>query len=195
MAGLNQPTLELAERIAAVARELGIETALIGAAALAVHHYLRASEDVDLASYVELADLHALQQRLEAMQLHTELRTPDEDDPLGGVLEIWEDADEDGDPIDAIEIVNFANPYRPGSSSAAVDAIRNAQPIDAASPLRCVQLPDLIALKLYSDSLRDKADVVELLKHNPNADLEVIRVVCKRFGFEGTLEQLIAASR
>ena len=42
------PGLDLAERVAEAARELGIETALIGAMAMAVHKYLRGTADVDL---------------------------------------------------------------------------------------------------------------------------------------------------
>ena len=89
------------------------------------------------------------------------------------MLEIWQRADPSGDPIDPIELVNFANPWRPGLNTPARDAVANARPIDPGSPLRCVQLPDL----------------------NPDADLEAIRAVCKRYGFEQTLEQLITSSR
>jgi hypothetical protein len=195
MASLADKGLQLTEQIAGIARELGIDTALIGAAALAMHHYVRASEDIDLAAYTDLSKLRELQQRLEAMQLHTELRTPDEQDDLGGVLEVWQDTDEDGDPIDSIEIVNFANPWRPGRRTPARDAVANAQPIDASSPLRCVQLADLIALKLDAGGPRDKADVIDVLARNPDADLDAIRAVCARYGFEQTLEELIVASR
>jgi hypothetical protein len=44
------PALSLAERIATLASELGIQTALIGASALAAHNYIRATIDVDLAN-------------------------------------------------------------------------------------------------------------------------------------------------
>jgi hypothetical protein len=189
------PRLKLAERVAELARELGIETALIGAAALAVHKYVRATGDLDLATHVDPGHLRRLQDRLEATRLQCGLRMPDEEDPLGGVLEVWEHTNEDGDPIDSIEIVNFVNPYRPGRVTPAADAIRDAQPVDAASALRCVQLPDLIALKLYAGGLRDRADVAELLARNPDADLEAIRATCRRHALDATLEQLIAEAR
>jgi hypothetical protein len=194
MTGAHPRSLELAERVARVAAELGIETALIGAAAMAVHKYVRATRDIDFGTNVALAELRKLQQRLDDMGLHTELRMPDSEDVLGGVVAAWEQSDEAGDPIDAIEIVNFANPHRPGVVTPAREAIQNAAAIAPGSPLRCVRLAELIALKLYGGSLRDKADVVDLLKHNPDADLEAIRTVCKRFGFDATLEELIAAA-
>ena len=49
----NPTPLELAERVAEIARGLGIETALIGATALAVHGYVRGTLDIDLASIVD----------------------------------------------------------------------------------------------------------------------------------------------
>jgi hypothetical protein len=195
MAEPIEPAIALAERVVQVAHELGIATALIGAAALAVHNYVRATEDIDLAANVDPSQLRTLQQRLDAQQMYTELRLPDAEDDLGGVLEIWQHADEDGDPIDSIEIVNFANPFRPGRDTPAADAVRNARELGGASKMRCVQLPDLIALKLYARSRRDEADVIELLRRNPDADIDAVRAVCKRFGFEDTLEELIAESR
>jgi hypothetical protein len=194
MAEASARSLELAERVAVLANGIGIATALIGAAAMAVHKYVRATRDLDLASNVDPTELRRLQERLELSGLHTELRLPDEEDVLGGVLVVWERTDEEGDPLGAIEIVNFANPHRAGHVTPAADAVRNATPIDASSPLRCVQLGDLIALKLYAGSFRDKADVIDLLKHNPDADLDAVRAVCSRFGFADTLDELIAAS-
>lgn len=52
--GASAATLEAAERVAKTLERLGIETALIGAVALAVHGYVRATQDVDLATSVDL---------------------------------------------------------------------------------------------------------------------------------------------
>lgn len=184
------PGLELAELVASAARELGIETALIGAMAMAIHKYMRGTADVDLATSVtSTSDLRRLQEKLEALGYKTELRTPDEDDPLGGVLEIWKVEDDDADPIEPVEVVNFFNPHRPRSNPGA-GAVRNAMAIDESSPLRYVQLADLIALKLYTHAQRDRADVVELLARNPDADRDGIRATCAPFGFSAILEQL-----
>ncbi len=45
--------LALAERVAGVARDLGIETALSGASALAAHNYVRGTIDLDFATSVD----------------------------------------------------------------------------------------------------------------------------------------------
>jgi hypothetical protein len=181
----------LANRVAGEARGLGIQTALIGASALAANNYLRGTVDMDLASRVDLPKLRELESHLQKVGLRTRLSMPDEDDNLGGVLRVWEREDDEGDPIDVVEVVNFLNPFRPRPNPAA-DAIRNALPLDHASELRYAQLADLVALKLYAGALRDLADVVELLVHNPAADLDEIRTTCKRYGFDAVLEDLIS---
>lgn len=190
MVASDQPTLALAERVASAARELGIETAVIGAIALAAHNYIRGTLDVDLATRVEhIEDLRRLQQKLVALGLETELRTPDDEDPLGGVLEVWEREGDEDTPINPVEVVNFFNPYRPEHNPGTA-AVRNATPIEGSS-LRYVQLADLIALKLYTGALRDRADVVELLTRNPDADRDAIRAACAPFGLGESLEQLL----
>lgn len=50
---MDGPPIELAERVAGIARELGISTAVIGAVALAAHKYVRGTHDVDLATHVD----------------------------------------------------------------------------------------------------------------------------------------------
>ncbi len=61
----------------------------------------------------------------------------------------------------------------------------------AGSPLRLVPIPQLIALKLYAGGYKSKADIVELLAHNPQLDLAEVRAVCKRYHLAG-LDELIA---
>lgn len=184
--------IRLAERIATTARELGIETAVIGAMALAAHKYLRATKDVDLATAVDIyPDLRDLRDRLGEMGLSTRLTTPDDQDDLGGVLRVWEREDEEGDPIEPVEIVNFRNPYRPRRSPGP-NAIKNAIPAGGDSTLRYVRLPDLIALKLDANSQKDFGDIVEVLKCNPGADLDEIRAVAGPFDRRGKLEELLA---
>lgn len=182
--------LARAERIAVIARDLGIPTALIGAAALAVYSFVRATADVGFATAVDpYKELPRFQEALEKHGFHTRLNYPDDQDDLGGVLRIWVDEDEDGDPVDPIDIVNFVNPHRPRKSPA-IDAIRTAIELER-KPLRCVRLPDLVALKLDAGGRRDLADVVDVLKLNPDADREEIRATCKRYGFD-VIDELIA---
>lgn len=175
--------VDLADLVARKARDLGIETTLIGAYALAAYEYVRGTADIDLGASVTLQQLRELASELAGLGLHAHLELPEDSDVLGGVLRVWEYADDDGAPIDPVEIVNFLNPYRPRLNPAA-EAIRHAQAVDGKPALRFPKLEHLIALKLYADSLKDDADIVEVLVRNPGADLEAIRATAKRFGFE-----------
>ncbi len=194
MVTLPQPSLELAEQVARTAGGLGIDTAVIGAVAMAGHNYVRGTDDVDLGSAVDpTRDLVRLARELEAQGLHTELRQPDSEDPLGGLLRVWAYIDDEGEPVQPVEVVNYTNPHAPRRTPG-LGAIQNAIEIEGSS-LRYVRLEWLIALKLYAGSRSDERDVVELLARNPNADLDEIRAVAKRFGYEGILEELIVEAR
>lgn len=184
----------LAERVATAASELGIATALIGASALAAHNFVRGTKDVDMASAVDpYSALRKLQSSLEHLGLKTKLNLPDGDDDLGGLLQIWEPdyEDEDGDPTRWVEIVNFANPHRPGLRTPAAAAIKNAVRLDEQTALRYVQLPDLVALKTYAGALKDFADIDQLLEVNPSADLDEVLAIAKPYDRCGQLQQLI----
>lgn len=188
-------TLALAEQISKTAEGLGIQTALIGAAALAVNGYARGTEDIDLAVAVPLDELRQLLTVSQAAGLRAELRLPDEEDALGGVLVVWASEDEEGNPTDVVEVVNFLNLLRPRTNPAA-EAIARAVSLEGLH-LRCVTTADLVALKLYAGSRRDLADIVELLAHNPDTDLAVLRSIAGRFDHENRLEELVteAATR
>jgi hypothetical protein len=191
---MAEAALDLARRVAELASGLGIETALIGAVALAAHNFVLGSQDVDLASHVDpRVALRELARVIEAQGLRTQLNSPDHEDVLGGVLRIWKEADAEGEPIEPVDVVNFYNPLAPRPNPAA-DAVRSATSLDGTA-LRYVRLSDLVALKLYAGSRRDEADVVELLARNPEADLAEVRAVCNRYGFADLLDELVAESR
>jgi hypothetical protein len=182
----HDPLIQLAERVASIAAELGIATALIGATALAAHNYVRGTADIDLATAVDpFRDLGGLRQRLEGEGFLVELNLPDAEDSLGGVLSVRARSNQD----DPVEIVNFLNPLNP-SHNPGREAVETAEPIGSSS-LRCATLAHLIALKLYAGSRRDQADVVELLLRNPTADRATIRAVCARYGSASDLDELI----
>lgn len=187
-------TLALAESVAEAAERLGIRTALIGATALGVHGYTRGTEDVDLATAVPPdTGLRALAEELTRMGLKAELRLPDDEDPLGGVLVVWVAEDAKGAATDVVEVVNFLNPARPVPNPGPL-AIARAFPLEDVR-LRCVALADLVALKLYAGSRSDLADIVQLLARNPDADLHALRRVAQPFDRSGCLEDLIAEAR
>lgn len=185
--------ISLAKQVVGIARDLGIETALIGAVALAARNYERATRDIDLATSIVDPDakLAELERALRAIGLFTALRLPDGDDDLGGVLDVGESTDEDGDLVKELQIVNFYNPHRPRINPG-TKAVARAEVIDASSGLRCARLDDLVALKLDAGSRKDLADIVEVLARNPDADFELIRATCKQFDKDGVLETLIA---
>ena len=183
---LRDPLIDLAERVAGMAADLDIQTALIGGMALAVHNYVRGTDHVDLAAAVDpFKALRMLRQQLDAEGLRTELDLPDANDPLGGVLRVRAHANDD--PVD---IVNFLNPLRP-LPNPGQEAIQTAPLIGGSKSLRCATLPHIIALKLYAGGRRDHADVVELLRRNPAADRGLIRGVCINYGSVQVLEELI----
>lgn len=178
-------TLALAEQVSQAAESLGIQTALIGATALAVHGFTRGTDDVDLASVVPPDTLRQLLTVSKAAGLKAKLRLPDDDLP-GGVLVVWASEDQNGDPIDVGEVVNFYNPLRPVANPAA-KAIARAFPLDVLR-LRCVALPDLVALKLYAGSGGDLNDIVQLLANNPDTDLDAVRSIAQPFDKANSLD-------
>jgi hypothetical protein len=186
----KDPLIQLAERVATIATELGIPTALVGGMALAVHNHVRGAADVVLATAVDpFRELSRLRDRLEVEGFETELRLPDANSTLGGGLRVR--ASQGDRPI---EIVNFENPLRP-SSNPGLQAVQTAEPIAESSPLRCATLAHLIALALFAGSRRDQADVVELLRRNTEADHAEIRGVCARYGSAIRFDELTGEAR
>lgn len=182
-------SLELAEQVARAAENLGIKTALIGASALAVHGYTRGTEVIDFAAAVPPDRLQQLLSAMRAAGLRADLRLPDDEDPLGGVLVVWASVDENGDPTDVVEVVNFYNPLHPVANPGS-QAIARAVDLEALH-LRCVALADLVALKLYAGGGGDLNDVVQLLAHNPDTDLDKLRSIAQPFDKANALDALM----
>jgi hypothetical protein len=63
------------------------------------------------------------------------------------------------------------------------------------SPLRVAPLPHLVALKLYAGGFKSKADVVELLRRNADADLNVVSRLCEKYRLRGLSELLEEARK
>jgi hypothetical protein len=185
----EQASLDLAERVAAIARSLHIETTLIGAYALAAYSYVRGTEDIDLATTIELPELQDLKWALDEQGLRTELRWPDAEDSLGGRVVVWDRTDEDGVPVEPVDVVNFLDSHRVRTTPAR-EAIQSSIELEGKPTLRYPQLKYLVALKLYAGGRGDLADVVAVLVKNPEADVEEIRSTCKRFGLDA-IDELI----
>ena len=183
---MNQPDALLiaAEEVVSILRGHGIDAVVIGAVALAAHHYVRQTEDLDLAVDAGPATMLAVVRSLEQVGYTAQFRAPDAEDPLGGVTDVT-------GPFGLIQIISFAERF----PAVVEDAVRESSlVVRAGSALRIAPLPHLVALKLYAGGFKSKADIVELLTRNPDADLPLIRRVCDRYRLGG-LDELIEEAR
>ncbi len=172
--------LAAAEEVVDILRRHHIEAVVIGAVALAAYHYVRQTDDLDLAVNVPPTQMIEVVRSLERAGYAAEFHPPDADDPLGGVTDVT-------GPFGQIQIISFAERF----PAVVEDAIRESTLlVRADSALRLVPLPHLVALKLYAGGIKSKADIVELLARNPEADLSAIRSVCQRYRLGG-LDEIV----
>ena len=173
--------LRAAETVTGILKRHRIAAVVIGAVALAAYHYVRQTNDIDLGVNADLPTLRTLVEALRQAGFTAELRDPDGDDPLGGVIDVT-------GPFGLLQIISYGDRF----PAVIDDALRTANlVVRAGSPLRLVPIPQLIALKLYAGGYKSKADIVELLARNPDLDLSEVRAVCERYHLSG-LEELIA---
>ena len=178
-------TLATAERVVAALRAHDADAVVIGAMALAVHGYPRDTVDLDLAVAVELKALHEVAEALARKGLRTEVRDPDADDPLGGVLDVEA-------PRGAlVQVVNFSNPPAGGFPRLVQSALASALPLVAGRPLRVVDVYHLVAFKLYAGGAKSALDIRELLDRNPGLDRRRLRGVCRRLGLAKELTRAL----
>ena len=173
--------LRAAETVVGILKRHRIDAVVIGAVALAAYHYVRQTNEIDLGVNADLPTLRAVVESLGQAGFTAELREPDGADPLGGVIDVT-------GPFGLLQIISYEGRF----PAVIDDALRTANlVVRAGSPLRLVPIPQLIALKLYAGGYKSKADIVELLAHNPDLDLSEVRAVCERYRLSG-LEELIA---
>ena len=178
-------TLEVAAEIAGLIGEEGARCAIIGAVALAIHGYARATQDLDLATELDPStQLRQLGRELEGRGYLTELTMPDAEDPLGGVLTV------SGDAFDDVQVVNFHNPSA-ARRTPATRALDDAVALEGVE-LRVVTIADLVLLKLYAGGIKNVADIVGLMQANPEVDLGSLRPRCSDLGLEAELSRVIA---
>jgi hypothetical protein len=183
---MNPPEtlLDAAECVLAVLKEFQTEAVVIGAVALAAHQYVRFTEDLDLALNADPRTFRDIAAALRQKGFQVELREPAPDDPLSGVIDAACDSG-------LIQIINYGQTFPAVIHDAITEATLTVSPTSA---LRVVPLPHLVALKLYAGGLKSKADVVELLKRNPGADLNEIRTLCDKFRLPG-LQEIVKDAR
>jgi hypothetical protein len=173
--------IQTAEQVAGILESRGVDAVVIGAVALAAHGYVRFTEDLDLGVSTDLGTLRQIAESLRTAGFEVELREPDGEDPLGGVVDVR-------GQFGVVQIVNYGGrfPAAIDGGLAAADTV-----IRPGSRLRIVPLPHLVALKLYAGGMKSHADIVELLSRNPDADMDAIRSLCRNWRLSG-LEPLIA---
>lgn len=181
----RDPTLAAAERVLTVLASNGIDAVVIGAMALAFHHYARATEDLDLAVATEPRALSRVADELRALGWEAEFRTPDSEDPLGGVL----DARAPG--AELVQVVNFSNPPAGGFPRIVEEALSRALSLGGGTSLKVVDLPTLVLFKLYAGGPKSKLDILELLERNPAVDLTRLREKAEAFGLLRELEAVL----
>jgi nucleotidyltransferase AbiEii toxin of type IV toxin-antitoxin system len=141
----------LLARVAAELERAGIATAVCGAGALAVHGIARSTYDIDLLTTDPSTLRDATWRTLAGTQVHVEIRRGDDDDPLLGVVRVKQDKER---PVDVIV-------GRHAWQTAVVDAASPSRVLGA--PVRVVDVPSLILLKLYAGGPQDLWDIEQLL--------------------------------
>ncbi|MCB1229840.1 MAG: nucleotidyl transferase AbiEii/AbiGii toxin family protein [Verrucomicrobiae bacterium] len=170
-----ESNLQAAERVVALLAENGVSAVVIGAVAMAAYRYVRHTEDIDLGVNADLSKMRFLANALKNEGFDVEFREPDGEDPLGGVIDISSD-------FGLVQVVNFADRFPAAIDDSLAGESLTVRP---GSELRLAPLAQLIALKLYAGGLRSKADILELLRRNPDADIAAIRSTCQRYRLRG----------
>lgn len=167
--------LRAAEQVAALLAAKGTPSLVIGAIALASHRYIRFTQDIDLAVDADLRLMRECTAALCKAGFVAVLHEPDADDPLGGVIDI-------SGSFGLVQVVSFAGRF----PAAIHDSFASDQlSLYPGSLLRVIPIPQLVALKLYAGGFKSKADIIELMRRNPEYDREEITRTIKRYRLRG----------
>jgi hypothetical protein len=149
--------MTLLEQVVGTLQREGIPHALIGAGALAVHGVSRSTLDHDLLAM----DTRALDRAMwgEWPGVDIDIRRPDADDPLAGVIRFRAAGERDVDLVVGRgawqrDIISRAGPLRIGDTDVQV-----------------VTAADLVLLKLYAGGTQDRWDIEQLLAAEPSDKL------------------------
>jgi hypothetical protein len=175
-----EKNLEVAERIGRMLDERKLPFVVIGAVALAAHRYIRFTEDIDLGVNADLRQMKGFVETLRSEGYDAVLHEPDAQDPLGGVIDV-------SGPFGLVQIISFEDRF----PAVIRDALKGYDlRIFPGSMLRVVPIPQLVALKLYAGGRKSQADIIELLRRNPEVDRESLRQTCRKYRLRG-LDELL----
>jgi hypothetical protein len=184
-----QRTLEVASEVLTALRAQGLDAVVIGAMALAVHGYPRDTEDFDLAIATAPRNLHTLAETLRRRGFDAEVREPDAEDPLGGVVDVRAAG------ADLVQVINFDNPPASGFPRLVRGALQHAVELLPGSDLRVVDPYHLVAFKLYAGGPKSKLDILELLERNPDLDRARLEALCAGYGLSRQLGRVLELER
>lgn len=170
-----ESNLLAAERVVQLLSDHGVSAVVIGAVALAAHHYVRHTEDIDLGVEADLPKMRDLAEALRQDGFDVELHEPGGDDPLGGVIDVSGD-------FGLVQVVSFADRFPAVIRDALAGEV---VPIRAGSGLLLAPIPQLVAMKLYAGGIRSKADILELLRRNPGVNRADLQALCRRYRLRG----------
>jgi hypothetical protein len=71
------------------------------------------------------------------------------------------------------------------------DALATASPLVPNSTLRVVDLPHLIAFKLYAGGPKSRLDILELLSRNPSLDRNALHTLCEDYRLSAELREVL----
>ncbi len=166
-------SLHLLHQVGLVLEAESIRWGAIGAVALAYHGVIRASLDADAIITLKNSqtDLDSLAEKFRVAGLSVDLRMGEEGDPIGFVLRVTDNLN---NQVDLIGGLRRSDP----------ELFDRLLSIDFDGlPLFMASAEDLLALKLFAGGPQDLADARSLIEIlGEQTDLALLRRVCERFG-------------
>lgn len=156
---------------------------VIGAFALTVLGVIRATTDVDALLFTKPGRLAKLEKPFKRAGFNTELRTPEADDPVWGMLILSDDLG------NHVELLGGLRNMDPDLFARALEVKFRDE------TLRIVGREDFIAMKCFAGSPQDLLDARSAYQAAPGPiDVDLLRTVTRRFGREAAdrLEEILA---
>jgi len=170
--GAGQSTQLLAD-VVSVLNAHGIDYAVIGALAVAVHGVVRASVDADAVVAAAVPQLRELRNKLMAGHLSVELRTGGVDDPVGAMMIV---TDRHANRVDLLAGIQ-------GLDGGVYDRSISLRPSGMPTALKIVGREDLIAMKIAAGSPKDLMDAESCIAvAGDSIDAELVRKLARHFG-------------
>jgi hypothetical protein len=168
----DDPKRRLADELARISGELGVEPVVIGGLAVNHHGYMRLTADLDV--LLARSDATALVRRLKSERGWKRYA----EGFKNTLLDVSVDICVEGERTSPHSTETFPSP-------------RELQLVEV-DPLPVPTLPELIALKVMAGRARDDADVVELLKRHRRRIASVQRRAAERLRTDGARSRLAA---